>query len=376
MSNPSTSTKIAYVVNSLNLGGTETLVVQMSQALAGDYDITVLCLDEPGIWASDLRKKDIAVHCLWRQPGMDLRVSFRIASFCKQNRISIIHAHQCTPWFYSALSRLLNPEPRLLFEEHGRFYPEIENRNRAIFNSLLIQPLTHRMVAVSEDVRRRLVRYEGLDSPRIEVVYNGVSPIATLTSEDRSVLRASIGIPQGAFLIGSVGRLDPIKNYPLLIESFSSLIHIHPQIFGIIAGDGPDMDSLRLRINSLGLEDRFILLGYRADARKIIQCLDLFILCSVSEGTSMALLEAMSAGVPVAVTEVGGNPEIVLRGETGWVVPSGDQTGLTAAISEAVSDPATAQQYRSAAQKRYEANFSFHRMLDKYRTLYDRLTCR
>lgn len=365
--------RVAHVVNSLNLGGAETLVVQMSRALRKDCDIHIVCLDEPGLWAKGLRKEQFPVYCMWRQPGIDLNVALRIAAFCKRNRIHIIHAHQCTPWFYGAFSRYLYKNTKLLFEEHGRFYPEVENPKKKNVNRMLIQPRTHRMTAVSEDVKKRLVRYEGLSEEKIAVVYNGVEPSPNLSREEKSALRNELGVPDDAFLVGSVGRIDPIKNYPLFVNSLTDIMSQRKDIWGVVVGDGPSHQSLKRLIEARGVEDRFRLPGYRSDAGKLIQCMDLFILCSVSEGTSMALLEAMAAGVPVVVTDVGGSPEIVVRNETGWVVPSNDRKALTEAINDAVDNPRLAERYAQAGKKRYENSFRFSEMIRNYFTIYQEL---
>src|SRR5215471_14843199 len=125
---------LAYVVNALNPGGTERLVVDMARAFACDYDLQVICLDEPGSWGEALRAERIPVHCVWRQPGLDLSMPGKLAAIFRAARTQLIHAHQCTPWFYCALARLRHGAPKLLLEEHGRFYPEVLNRKRVWFN--------------------------------------------------------------------------------------------------------------------------------------------------------------------------------------------------------------------------------------------------
>src|SRR5579862_590351 len=115
---------LSYVVNNLNPGGTERLVVDMSCEFSHDYNVQVICLDFPGAWASELRNRGVSVHTLWRQPGLDASMPAKLKSHFQRHRTCIIHAHQCTPWFYSALSRLSHSEPRLLLQEHGRFHPE------------------------------------------------------------------------------------------------------------------------------------------------------------------------------------------------------------------------------------------------------------
>jgi glycosyltransferase involved in cell wall biosynthesis len=364
---------LAYVVNALNPGGTERLVVDMSRVFARDFNLMVICLDEPGTWGRELRAEGIPVHCVWRQPGLDLSMPRKLAALFRAAGTRLVHAHQCTPWFYAALSRLRHRAPKLLLEEHGRFYPEVQNRKRALVNKLLIRPLTHRFVAVSEDVRARLERYEGLDAKQIRVIYNGVTVPAQIDPAARAALRERLGFRSDEFVVGTVGRFDSIKNLPMLVRSLAAVSQRHPKLRGLLVGDGPEMPRIRGLLAELGLAERVQLTGYRDDARQLAQCMDLFVLASFSEGTSMALLEAMAAGVPVAVTNVGGNPEIVTAGETGWVVPSDDVGALTQAVDEAVRDAGLRQRRAEAGRQRFHERFLFAGMIDHYRNLYREL---
>ncbi|MEN6484435.1 MAG: glycosyltransferase [Syntrophobacteraceae bacterium] len=361
---------LLYVVNSLNPGGTERLVEQMSAAFADEFEASVVCLDEPGSWAAGLRDRGIPVHCMYRQPGLDIGIAYKLARHCRRHRIDIIHAHQCTPWFYAALSRLLYGTPRLLLEEHGRFYPEVENSKRAFFNRTVIRPLTHRFVAVSEDVRNRLVAYEGLDYKQIEVIYNGVAPEHPLEDDERNRIRRSFGFGPDDFLVGTAGRFDPIKNLPMLLKSIAGARKTNARIRGLLLGNGPIFGQMQQLRDSLGLSAQVVMPGHRDDARRLIQCLDLFVLSSFSEGTSMALLEAMASGVPAVVTAVGGNPEVVVGGQTGWVVSSDSVEELTDAILDAAMHPDKTADFGEAARKRFQERFTRESMLGNYRAIY------
>jgi len=363
-------TNIVYIVNSLNLGGTENLVVQMSLAFQGKYNISVICLDEPGIWAEKLRNSGINVHCFWRQPGLDFSMAGKIASFCKDNHIDLIHAHQCTPWFYGALSRIIHHKPKLLFEEHGRHYPEIYSGKKNIVNKLLIQNLTHKIIAVSKDVGSRLVKYEGITPSRINVIYNGVHPPVLIDRKRRAELRQQLGIGPNDFVIGSVGRLDPIKNFPMLLTAVSNARKDIHNLKCVLVGDGPEMEDLQQQARSLKIESEVIFAGYRQDAIDLLQCMNFFVLCSFSEGTSMALLEAMSSGIPAIVTDVGGNPELITHHHNGWVIPSDDHKELKNAIIEAYSNSKLSQEMANNAHRCFASSFSFDGMLANYNQLY------
>jgi L-malate glycosyltransferase len=342
----------------------------MSCEFSKDYDVQVFCLDKPGQWARELRDRGISVHALWRQPGFDVSIPAKLKAHFQHQQTRIIHAHQCTAWFYAALSRLLYPEPRLLLQEHGRFYPEVHNHARAFVNRMVIRKLTHRFVAVSSDVRDRLVKYEGLDAGQIRVIYNGVAPVAQLTASERQILRSAFGFRETDFVVGTVGRFDPIKNLPLLVSSLAGAAREVEAVRGLFVGDGPQLAELKGQINRHGLSDRVHLTGFRSDVRSLVQSLDLFVLSSLSEGTSIALLEAMAAGIPAAVTEVGGNTEVVLKDATGWTVPSNSPEALTAAIVDAARNADRRKRLALAGQQRFEQQFSWAGMVEAYRQCY------
>lgn len=366
--------RIAYVTHNLNPGGTERLVMDMSRALSDAYDVDVVCLDEPGAWAAELRDSGISVFCVWRSPGLDLSLIRRLAALFRQRGIHVIHAHQCTPWFYCALSRLFNRGPRLLLEEHGRFYPERDDAKKRFVNRSIIRRLTHKIVAVSDDVRRRLIRFEGIPkSDPIDVIYNGTRWDKDISDVRRGELRTQMGFAEADFVVGTIGRFDEIKNLPMLVEGIRRARQESTRIKGLLVGHGPMFEQVRELASSQGLEDEIIFPGYRDDAKELVQCLDLFVLSSFSEGTSMALLEAMAGGSPVAVTNVGGNPEIVESGRTGWVFASDCPDELSAIICEAISDPEKTSRFASAGRARYREEFTFDRMITKYRSIYDEL---
>lgn len=365
--------RLTYVINSLNPGGAERLAVQMSQAFPGEFEVSVVCLDEPGLWAGGLRRQGIPVYCLYRQSGLDISVALKLAQYCRRHQVDIIHAHQYSPWFYAGLSRLVYSPPRLVFEEHGRFFPEVMNRKRCLFNRSVIRNLTHRCIAVSEDVRNRLVEYEGLLFNQIEVVYNGVAPDFPLDSTERDLIRQSFGIGHGDFLVGTAGRFDSIKNLPMLLKSIADARKKNVSIRGLLVGNGPAFEQVKGLRDNLELSETVVMPGHRDDARQLIQCMDLFVLSSFSEGTSMALLEAMAGSVPVAVTAVGGNPEVVIGGRTGWVFASDSVRDLEEAILEAASHPQKARQFADSARQRFDEKFTLERMLEGYRRIYSEM---
>jgi glycosyltransferase involved in cell wall biosynthesis len=183
-------------------------------------------------------------------------------------------------------------------------------------------------------------------------------------------MRTELGFSSTHFVVGTVGRFDPIKNLPLLVESIAYCANEIGTLRGVLVGDGPELEAIRRLIAERGLTERVVLAGFRADARCIIQCLDLFVISSFSEGTSMALLEALSSGVPVVVTAVGGNTEVVDNPPCGWIVPSDSLVDMAASIREAANDSNKCRGFSRAAKARFDARFTLDAMLNRYREIY------
>jgi sugar transferase (PEP-CTERM/EpsH1 system associated) len=364
---------LVNIVHSLDPGGAERLVVDMSRAFADDYDVHVFCLDSVGEWADGLRSAGVPVRELRRQPGLDLYLAWRIAKLLRQVSADIVHAHQTAPWFYSALARLFYRKPKLLFEEHGRHFPEPDRRWHRLANRLLVGRLTHVSVAVSRDIRERLVRYEGLRRDRIRIIYNGGRSAPAPDAATIQILRAEFGFDAGHKIVGFVGRLDPVKNIKLLIDAFAELKASHADLRCLIVGDGPERDELQTKVARHGLTAEFVFAGYRSDADRLVHCMDMFVLPSLSEGTSMALLEAMSAGVPAVVTNVGGNIELIEDGVSGYVVESDSVAEMAGALRELISDPQLASQRAESARQKFSDKFSFDAMISAYGELYREL---
>ncbi len=364
---------ICHLVLSLNVGGTEHLVCEMCRDLSRDYRVVICCLDDLGVWGKELRREGFVVFPLYRMPGVDFSVVFQLVAFFKRYQVDLVHAHQYSPFFYGALTRLLYPKARLLFLEHGRHWPEVKKRVKNLFNRLVLQPLTHEIVAVSREIKERLVQYEGLSREKIKVIYNGIKDIPKLSESDKERLRSKWSFSKDDFVVVTVGRLDPIKNLPMFLKSLVVARSKNSTIRGFIIGDGPERLTLESLARSLRLQNDVIFAGFRQDSVELIQIADCFALSSFSEGTSLALLEAMAAGLPCVVTDVGGNPEIVVDGKSGFVVPSGDVLKMAAAFSLLAERPDLAQRMGQFSRQLFETKFTFERMMQQYRALYSKL---
>jgi glycosyltransferase involved in cell wall biosynthesis len=181
----------------------------------------------------------------------------------------------------------------------------------------------------------------------------------------------------GGFVVGTVGRLQPVKDQLTLIRAFARLLKQpgapHAELRLVIVGDGPSRAQLEDAIRTAGLNGRVWLAGAREDVAELMQHFDLFVLSSLSEGISNTVLEAMASALPVVATRVGGNAELVIDGSTGALVPPGDEAALAAAIGTYCSQPSLAREHGAAGRRRIEEVFSVQSMVAAYDAVYDKL---
>jgi L-malate glycosyltransferase len=365
---------ILQVVHGLGIGGTERVVANLARAFnSQEFRTTLCCLDEVGEFGEQLRKEGFAVHLLGRRPGVDLSLVPRLRRLYRKEQISIVHAHQYTPYFYAATAALGRRLP-IIFTEHGRHFPDRLRFKRAIVNQLLRVTTRSAYTAVSKFTRESMVRYEKLPDREIRVFYNGIHLNGEqLAIQDRERLRKEAGLDRGNFLILSIGRIDPVKDFATLIKAFSYVVSKHPDAHLWIAGDGDVNYKIELvgLVDQLGLAGKVRLLGARDDVSSLLCASDLFAISSITEATSMTILEAMAAFKPVLATRTGGNSELVVQGETGILVPVGDVRAMAEALHSLLEDPSLRLSMGEAGRRRVEKHFSSERIFAQYRRLYE-----
>jgi len=207
----------------------------------------------------------------------------------------------------------------------------------------------------------------GVKKP-ITQIYNGVDADFFSPSNGVRKIRGELDIPPGAFLMGIVGRLDPIKNHETLFRAFGTLRERLPDVHLLVIGDGPE----RKRLEALAGDGVFFL-GNRLDVPEILRTLDVFVLSSRNEGISKTILEAMATAVPVVATHVGGNPELVEHGRTGFLVEPGDFQAMASAILRYADNPELRIAHGQTGRKRVLENFTIEKMVRSYEEVYRRV---
>jgi len=362
--------KILHITYDMRIGGTEMVIKNIIEGANTDLlNMSIFCIEQPlGPWGVDLKKEGISVASIARKDGFDFSVVTRLRALIKYQKIDVVHCHQYTPWVYGAAAAF-GTKAKVIFTEHGRFHPDSSSWKRRFVNPILAL-VTYKITAISHATRQALSNYEFLSSRGIEVIYNGIQGL--IADEDKVLdIKQSLNIQEGEFVFGTIARLDPIKNHRMMLNAFSSSLKSMPTAKLIIVGDGELMDTLKSLIDKLNISNNVILTGYIPYPKDYLAVFDIFLLSSLSEGTSMTLLEAMSLSKPCIVTDAGGNKEIVTNKETGLVSDNDNMQQFSDAMLTLAKDASTTAEYGLAAKQRFDAKFDVAHMSAGYQKLYD-----
>ena len=356
----------------MRIGGTEMVIKNIIEGSdAEKFTMSIFCIEKPiGPWGLDLQNAGISIDAKERKPGFDTSLIAAIRKHIKTNKIDIVHCHQYTPWVYGVLAAV-GLKTKVIFTEHGRFYPDSSSWKRKLLNPWLCR-ITDSVTAISQATKQALVNFENIPQKRIEVIYNGIKP--PIVEQNKTlILKEALGISAETTVLGTIARLDPIKNHLMMLNAFAMALKAHPNTVLIIVGDGEERDNLQKQIANLELQDNVIMTGYDPQPQHYLALMDIFLLSSFSEGTSMTLLEAMALGKACIVTDVGGNPEVIINNDNGLVVKTDDAQAFSQAINRLITEHQTTETMSVAAKTRYVSTFSDSAMNVKFSDMYNNL---
>ena len=361
--------KILHVTFNMGIGGTEQVIRQIIEnSNPEQFHHEILCTDGGiGALGEELKNKGICIESAQRKPGVDIKLAGFINNYIKKRKIDILHCHQYTPYFYGVLGALFT-KAVIIFTEHGRFYPDRHHFKRRFINPLLVLRTAH-ITAISKSTADAVAKYEYIQRNKIEVVYNGINDLKAL-KQSRDELLKELRLSPDYRYIGTISRLEPIKNQAMMINAYYKVKGKIPDIKLILIGDGAEMLKLKQLVKALDIEQDVIFTGFLDNPQRFISFYEIFLLSSFSEGTSMTLLEAMSLSKPCIVTDVGGNPEIVVDGETGLLVPSDDVDKFASGITELLIDESKRLGYGKTGRIRYLERYTVRHMVNGYQALY------
>jgi len=330
----------------------------------------VCCLESPGPLAEEIEAMGIPLFALGKRPGVDFGAIWRLSRLLREQQVDIVHMHNRAVYFQGVLGAKLARTPVLIYTKHGRNYAR--QRHRRWMNAWCNRQVDM-IVAVSEDVRKVLLEIEKMPPDRVVTIVNGIDICKYAAARmGRDELRAEMGLPPGEKVMGIVARLSPEKDHDNLLQAFAQVWRADGNITLLIVGDGKLRDHLESLARQLGVSDKTRFLGSRSDVARLLGVFDVFVLSSITEGTSLTILEAMAAGLPVVATDVGGNSALVADGETGFLVSPRNPDALAWAILKVLSDPGLAQAMGEAGQRRAEAEFGREAMARRYEAVYEK----
>jgi L-malate glycosyltransferase len=369
--------RMGFIVHIMQVAGAEVLVRETIRRLAGKIVPTIFCLDAVGQIGEEMIRDGSELVCFNRKPGRDWGVSRRLAGAIEDRQIEVIHAHQYSPFFYAALARpLCLFRPRLILTEHGRHYPDYVSPLRRAVNRLVLDRLADAVTACCRFSADGLTRTDGFAGARIEMIENGIEVEDYHPPESKTRAKEKVGLDPSRKYIVHVARHHPVKDQQTLLRAFAMAAPNLPDVDLLMVGDGPLRSELENLVIDLRIVDRVRFLGIRADIPDLMHAADLFVLTSLSEAASLTLLEAMASGLPVVVTAVGGNPEIVRHEREGLLFPRGDAAGCAAAFRRMFAQPKFAERLGAAGRARALERYQLSRTVEQYYRLYCQLAGR
>ncbi|OLB98577.1 MAG: hypothetical protein AUH30_07440 [Candidatus Rokubacteria bacterium 13_1_40CM_68_15] len=360
--------RIVHVVPTLDVGGLENGLVNVVSALP-EFAHAVVSMAPLGAFAQRL-PRDVPVMTLGKPAAEPMRLAmFRLFSVLRRLEPDLVHSRNWGAIEAVPAARLAGVRA-VVHSEHGREVadPEGLNTRRNRFRRLLAPWMDH-VVTVSSDLRQWLRETVKLPEDKLLVIPNGVDT-QRFSPAGRPEGRQALDASDDTIVIGTVGRLNGIKDYPTLLTAFAEVARRADHVTLVFIGDGPQRAALEAMATALGIHARVRFLGERTDVPRLCAGLDVFVLPSIAEGMSNTLLEAMAAGRPVVATGVGGNPELVEDGVTGTIIPAGDPAALTKAIDGYLWDSGLRTAHGEAARRRAVTEFGLVSMASRYRDLY------
>jgi sugar transferase (PEP-CTERM/EpsH1 system associated) len=358
--------RIAHVVYKLDVGGLERVVINLMKHLPrGDYDASLYCLKEGGNLADELENDGYRVHYMYKKDRVDYTLFFRIAKLFKREGVEVVHCHNIGAVLYGSVGAKLARTAGTLYTAHGTYSA---NRFGKLRYSRFLP--VKKVVTVSEQARQAMLSTRQVGPDDVKTLPNGIDTELFNVEIDKRGLKLELGIPDGVPVFGIVARLSPEKQHSVLLDAMGLLGGTASTSVLVVVGGGPIRAQLEAQAVEAGISDRVFFLGERRDVPRLLKLFDVFVLSSRLEGLSLTLLEAMAAGLPVVATDVGGNAEVVVDGQTGLIVEQGVPQPLAAAMEKIGTNPELAARMGQLGRKRVVEQYSLEAMVRRYDTIY------
>ena len=382
---------VMQIILNLDRAGAQEVVRTLVDYLAAGGCVPVVCTFQDGPLRRDIEQLGVKVEVL--PPRRYSIVAFplfiidmiriwrQLARLVKKYNIDIVQTHllEALDFLVLTLPYGTNLHVVLWTFHNADFLPTMKHwllkPKRFVYRLLyrLTVSKVDGFIAVSDEVRASMIRQIGPIQNKVMTISNGVDVRRYNGSKDKEAICRELHIEINARLVATVGRLTIQKGYPYLMDAASTVVPLYPNTHFLFIGDGELREELQHQVQQIGLTENIHFLGQRQDVPALLMAADVFVLPSLWEGLSMALLEAMAAGRPIVATAVSGTTQVMVAHKTGLIVPPKDAPALADAIMQLLSNPAQAQTMGQAAKQHVEMHHSAQKQAEEHLVLYRRL---
>ncbi len=365
--------RILFLFVTMPIGGAEMLCFHFLKGLDGSrFQPLTCCINGKGELGLEIEGAGFEVISLGRMKTrrFESGTVCVLANLLRSRQIDIIHTNMYHANLYGRLGALLlgRRRPRIVTAIHSLY---TERKAHRLLVNRVLNHWTDRIIAVSGAVREDILRYERVPPEKVDVLPLGADFDRLETEMSREQARERLGLSHSDWVLGTVGRLVEAKGHSHMLEALAILLERGLPLKLIIAGGGVLEQPLRLQIAQRGLQDHVLLLGTRRDIPELYRAMDLYLMASVSEAASIALLEAMAVGLPCVVTSVGGMMDLVDGGQCARVVPPSDATAMADAIEDLYASRGERLRLGRAARERARSRYGRETMIHKLESIYD-----
>jgi len=361
--------KVCHILDELAIGGLEQTVIDIVLNLP-EHTHEVWCLKRKGALAGEIEKRGVRVREFGFSGAMTPRSMAILVRLLREGRFDIVHSHGAHPVMWGEMAACV-AGVRVRIDHAQNLFSHFSLCQKIKLN--VLSRFATRIIAVSDAVKKSLVDLVRIDPRKIDIIYNSAPDLAAPKTPSRAEARASLGIADSDFLVGSVGRLERHKGHAYLLDAVALIPPDGGRCACVIVGDGPAAADLKDRIRRLKLDRRIVMTGWRRDAPGLMRAMDLYVQPStLFEGLPLALAEAASSSLPLIATDIGGNAEIVSDGVNGFVVPPRDALALADRIATVKADRARAERMGAHSRRIWQERFSQALMIRNIADLYNR----
>lgn len=369
---------VVHVVHRFDTGGLENGIVNLINHMPeAAYRHAVVALTEVTAFKERIRRPDVMFHALHKPPGQGLWMYRRLARLFREWQPAVVHTRNLGTLEFQVPAWACGVRARV-HGEHGRDVGDLDGSNRRYqWLRRTYRPFVHHWMALSRDLADYLGQRIGVPTARMTQVYNGVDAQRFHPARPRTAIAGSPFTRGDEWIVGTVGRMHPVKDQLLLARAFVRALEQAPALRHrlrlVMVGDGTLRAECEAVLQAGGVRELAWLPGERSDVPEVMRGLDCFALPSLAEGISNTILEAMASGLPVLATRVGGNADLVAEGESGLIVPAADVPAMAEGLLTMAQSPERAAAMGAAGRAIVERRFSMPAMVATYQGLYDRL---